>query len=109
MARYIEESEVIKVLTEYYHQRTETQRKALEDALSRVPDADVRENVHGCWVEMGENEDGTHNICCGACGKGKLKSRGHANSIYTYRKYKFCIECGAKMKGTLTLMNFTKS
>ena len=49
------------------------------------------------WVEMGTNKDGTHNICCGHCGKGKLKSKGHANSIYTRDKYKFCIECGAKM------------
>ena len=45
MARYVFDTDVIKVLTEYYHQRTETQRRALEDAVSRVPDADVVEVV----------------------------------------------------------------
>lgn len=49
------------------------------------------------WVEMGANKDGTHNICCGVCGKGKIKSRGHANSQYTANKYKYCIECGQYM------------
>ena len=55
-------------------------------------------NKVGHWVEMGTNEDGTHNICCGVCGIGKLKSKGHANSEYTNSKYKFCINCGCPME-----------
>ena len=57
--------------------------------------AEIKQITH--WVEMGTNKDGTHNICCGFCGKGKLKSKGHANSYYTLNKYKYCIECGCWM------------
>ncbi len=49
------------------------------------------------WVELGQNKDGTHNICCGVCGVGKFKSRGHARSYYTRHKFKYCPNCGAKM------------
>lgn len=50
----------------------------------------------GKWMEMGTNADGTHNIKCGECGAG-YKTKGHANSILTKAKYKFCPRCGAKM------------
>lgn len=49
------------------------------------------------WVELGQNKDGTHNICCGVCGVGKFKSRGHARSYYTRHKFKYCPNCGARM------------
>lgn len=49
------------------------------------------------WIELGQNKDGTHNICCGVCGVGKFKSRGHARSYYTRHKFKYCPNCGAKM------------
>ena len=45
MSRYIEESEAIMVLSDYYHHRTQVQHKALQDAFSRVPTADVVEVV----------------------------------------------------------------
>ena len=48
------------------------------------------------WVELGQNKDGTHNICCGVCGVGKFKSRGHARSYYTRHKFKYCPNCGAR-------------
>lgn len=108
MARYTDVDKLIKELSTMYKKPTSAEDfvavgydKAIADVVvtaHKQPTADVRENVTARWVEMGENEDGTHNICCSACGKGKLKSRGHANSIYTYQKYKFCIECGAKMQ-----------
>lgn len=50
----------------------------------------------GKWMEMGTNADGTHNIKCSECGAG-YKTKGHANSILTKAKYKFCPRCGAKM------------
>lgn len=53
---------------------------------------------HGEWIEMGENEDGTHNIKCNQCGQG-YQTRGHAHSLNTREKYKFCPSCGAKMGG----------
>ena len=49
------------------------------------------------WVELGQNKDGTHNICCGVCGVGKFKSKGHARSYYTRHKFKYCPNCGARM------------
>lgn len=60
--------------------------------------ADVAPVRHGHWIEYGENEDGTHNICCSVC-DGFFKSKGHANSCYTRNKYRYCHNCGARMDG----------
>ena len=54
------------------------------------------ERKKGKWEELGENKDGTHNIICNQC-VDVFKSRGHANSYYTKRKYRFCPNCGARM------------
>lgn len=45
MARLIDADEAYKVLTDYYHQRTENQHKALKEAFSRVPTVDAVEVV----------------------------------------------------------------
>lgn len=68
-----------------------------KEEIDEMPTVDAVPVRHGKWIEMGRNEDGTHNICCGVCGKFKIKSRGHANSAYTKSKYRFCGGCGAKM------------
>ena len=73
-----------------------TRLHEFENELSELPTVAIPNKV-GHWVEMGTNGDGTHNICCGVCGIGKLKSKGHANSEYTNSKYKFCINCGCPM------------
>lgn len=52
----------------------------------------------GKWIEMGANKDGTHNIKCSKCGEG-YKTRGHARSIATKTKYKFCPNCGSDNRG----------
>lgn len=39
--RLIDADEAYKVLTDYYHHRTEIQHEALEEALSKVPTADA--------------------------------------------------------------------
>lgn len=52
----------------------------------------------GEWEEMGENKDGSHNIRCDQCGE-SFKARGHANSYNTKKKYRFCPNCGADMRG----------
>lgn len=52
----------------------------------------------GHWIEMGQNRDKTHNVICSEC-KAGFKFRGHANSIHTKTKYKYCPHCGAKMEG----------
>ncbi len=41
MPRLIDADEAYKVLTDYYHHRTEIQHKALKEALSRVPTVDA--------------------------------------------------------------------
>jgi len=51
----------------------------------------------GEWIEMGQNEDGTHNVKCDQCDSA-YKMRGHAKSINTKLKYRFCPHCGARMR-----------
>lgn len=41
MPRLIDADEAYKVLTDYYHQRTEIQHKALKEAIERVPTVDA--------------------------------------------------------------------
>ena len=41
MPRLIDANEAYKVLTDYYHQRTEIQHEALKEALSKVPTVDA--------------------------------------------------------------------
>ena len=66
------------------------------DQIIELLSADVAPVRHAMWIEYGENKDGTHNMRCSKCGAG-LKSKGHANSYYTKRKYRYCRNCGAKM------------
>lgn len=44
MARLINADEAFRILSDYYHHRTETQADALREALDRVPEAVVDEN-----------------------------------------------------------------
>ena len=62
--------------------------------LKKMPSAQPERK--GKWIEMGTNKDGTHSIRCSKCGGG-YKTRGHARSIATKAKYKFCPNCGARM------------
>ena len=111
MDDYINREEAEKIFVEYscvkYHvtemgDTNEANRIMLmfrENAkklFSLAPSADVTPVRHGRWIEYGENKDGTHNMRCSKCGAG-LKSKGHANSYYTKRKYRYCRNCGAKM------------
>ena len=56
------------------------------------------ERKTGWWIGMGVNADKTYNIVCSKCGEG-YKTRGHANSTSTRKKWKFCPNCGADMRG----------
>ena len=76
---------------------TESYTNGLTDAYNlilQLPSAQPERK--GKWIEMGTNKDGTHSIRCSKCGGG-YKTRGHARSIATKAKYKFCPNCGAKM------------
>lgn len=64
--RLIDADEVYKVLTDYYHQRTEIQHEALKEAIGRVPTIDAVEvlrckdckhNYHN-MIPSGEAEHG---------------------------------------------------
>ena len=63
---------------------------AVDEAIRRTPTADVRENVHGEWIElelqglMGRRHT---EIRCGNCG------------FEVYRMTPFCPNCGADMRG----------
>lgn len=48
------------------------------------------------WIEGQTNNPNIHNILCSCCFNGYL-SKGHANSQYTKKKFKWCPNCGAKM------------
>lgn len=54
MLRLIDADEAYKVLTDYYHIRTEIQHKALKEAMERVPTVDAVEVVkcEGCKWQM---------------------------------------------------------
>lgn len=65
--------------------------------ISALPSAQL-DCKKGWWVEMGVNADKTHNIVCSKCGEG-YKTKGHAKSIATRAKWKFCPSCGADMRG----------
>ena len=79
--RLIDADEAYKVLTDYYHHRTEIQHKALEEAIERVPTVDPVK--HGHWIK---SEKSDHEWECSACGYG----------LSDYRTT-YCYDCGAKM------------
>ena len=64
--------------------------------ISNIPT--IEERKEGEWIELQQNDDGTHNIQCSVC-RFCFKSKGHARSYYTRKHYAFCPHCGAKMKG----------
>ena len=74
---------------------TEQYKAIREIKTENIPSVD---RPQGEWIEMGQNENGTHNVKCNQCHYG-YKMRGHAKSIDTERKYRFCPHCGARMKG----------
>lgn len=43
--KLIDADEAFRVLSDYYHHRTETQADALREALDRVPEVAVNENI----------------------------------------------------------------
>ena len=67
----------------------------IDSIVNAIPSA---ERPQGEGIEMGQNKDGTHNVKCNQCDSA-YKMRGHAKSISTKLKYRFCPHCGARMKG----------
>ena len=67
--------------------------KALEQEPCTV---DAKPIVHAHWIEGQTDNPNIHNILCSCCFEG-YPSKGHANSQYTKKKFKWCPDCGAKM------------
>ena len=65
--RLVDADETYKVLTNYYHHKTEIQHKALKEAIERVPTVDAVEVVRckDCkWCEERQGRTGNvYNLC----------------------------------------------
>ena len=88
--RLIDAEEAYKVLTDYYHHKTEIQHDALKEAIERVPTVDPMK--HGHWVEQ-EHEDWkwSKEYRCSECGKYRLMTNPFG------REWNYCPNCGAHM------------
>ena len=77
-------------LTEYYHQRTETQHESLKEALSRVPTIDPVK--HGKWIVPTREGCLTYDKAayaeCSECGKKEYLGWGK----------NYCPHCGTMMR-----------
>ena len=86
--RLIDADEAYKVLTDYYHQRTEIQHETLKEALSKVPTVDAVK--HGHWLFY-EEPDGYYHSECSECGQ------WCDEDVFLKGKWHYCPFCGAKM------------
>lgn len=84
MSRLIDSQTAYDVLTDYYHQNTDIQHKALQEALGRVPTVDAVPVRHGEWTD----KDGGI-ATCSVC--------GDRWGVWSVMKY--CPSCGARMDG----------
>ena len=82
--RLIDADEAYKILTEYYHHRTDIQHKALTEALDRVPT--VEERPKSKWVEC--DDIGMYYVC------------SNCRKCYVEKGYEtaYCSHCGAEME-----------
>ena len=89
--RLIDAEEAYKVLTDYYHHKTEIQHDALKEAIERVPTVDPVK--HGHWVEQ-EHCDWVYSkeYRCSECGKYRLMTNPFG------REWNYCLNCGAHME-----------
>jgi transcription initiation factor IIE alpha subunit len=65
--------------------------EALDMAISALS-ADVRENIHGHWIEQIDHEENCRTLICSNCDRPALHDE---DSIW---KHKFCPHCGADMR-----------
>lgn len=66
--RLVDADEAYKVLTDYYHHRTEIQHKALKEAIGKVPNIDAVEVV-------AKNETTTEVVRCKDCKYYRIQMR----------------------------------
>ena len=87
MPRFIEATDALRVLSEYYNYRTDADNYRLAIAISKVPTADVVEVKHGKWEKMWHSYFKQELPCCSVCGN------------FSAMRWKYCPECGADMRG----------
>lgn len=83
MRRLIDAEEAYKVLTDYYHHKTEIQHDALKEAIERVPIVDPVK--HGHWRTVTLPSYMFEGYRCSECDE------------LVYGRTKYCPHCGAKM------------
>ena len=86
MADYIERKAALHAVNEFFHD------PKVDIALNAVPAANVREDVHGKWLEP------DYPICCAikcsVCGETE-----YLDDPDQYEHWRFCPHCGARMAG----------
>ena len=93
--RLVDADEVYKVLTDYYHHKTETQHEALKEALSKVPTVDAEPVKHGHWKRTDILFCRQNAVRCSCC--------GHLTPTYGKVLDSFCRFCGAEMDEVLNV------
>lgn len=88
MSRLIDAEETYRVLTDYYHHRTDGQHEALREALERVPSAQHT----GHW-EAKDDEVFAPEYYCNQCG-----NRAEVDLYGEWILSDFCPKCGADMR-----------
>ena len=90
--RPIDADEAYKVLTGYYHQRTEIQHKALKEAIERTPTIEAEPIRHGHWMSYEFATDYRWRKCsvCGTADE-------YINILGLEAIRRYCPFCGAKM------------
>ena len=85
MADYIERQAALRAVNEFFHD------PKVDIALNAVPDANVREDVQGKWLEP------DYPICCAikcsVCGETE-----YLDDPDQYEHWRFCPLCGARME-----------
>lgn len=106
MGRLIDSQTAYDVLTDYYHQNTDIQHKALQEALGRVPTVDAVMVQHGRWIPVDSysafggdestwmvHENPVAYYYCSEC-----KNQAYADEFGDPLLTKFCPDCGADMR-----------
>lgn len=96
MAEYVERSKALDEIEEFIDlYEEESARRALMGAaryIRKIPAADVRPVVHGCWLDLTDcSNSGTY---CSVCAKKIFNKPGPHKKKLT----QFCPNCGADMR-----------
>ena len=97
MSEYISKQEAIEAFSDMSDGTPITHGDMISDTtavnvIKSIPSADVRENIHGHWIEQIDHEENCRTLICSNCDRPALHDE---DSIW---KHKFCPHCGADMR-----------